>query len=183
MNLRHFGKRITLALILALAATGAGAQGVVGGFGGPLLRLGSMDGDSVVFAGGRGGALFDSGFYLGGEGAGTVNTFAGDHRLGYGGVVAGLWMPAGAVTDWAVEVLVGGGGLARKGRDEADAVFVVRPALRLGLRAADWLTATVDVGWRQVMLSDTAGLPDGDLSGWTLGLGLAFGGRKKPVLE
>jgi len=34
-----------------------------------------------------------------------------------------------------------------------------------------------------VMSSDTAGLPDGDLSGWTLGLGLAFGGRKKPVLE
>ncbi len=180
------GKRMSgwiTAALLACAGGAWGGEGVVGGFGGPLLRLGSAADDTVVFAGGRGGALFANGFYLGGEGAGAVNTIADDRRLGYGGVFAGLWMPAGAVTDWALEVMVGGGGLHRRGAGESDGLLVLRPSLRLGFRAAPWLTATVDVGWRQVLLSDTTGLSDGDLSGAELGLGLAFGGRRKPVLE
>ncbi len=171
------------AALLAGAGHAWGGEGVVGGFGGPLLRLGSVADNTVVFAGGRGGALFVNGFYLGGEGAGAVNTFAGGRRMGYGGVFAGLWMPAGAVTDWALEVMVGGGGLGRRGAGGGDGLLVLRPSLRWGFRAAPWLAATVDVGWRQVLLSDTAGLSDGGLSGVELGLGLAFGSRKKPVLE
>ena len=180
------GKRMSgwiAAALIAWAGNAWAGEGVVGGFGGPLLRIGSAVDDTVVFAGGRGGALFANGFYLGGEGAGALNTIADDRRLGYGGVFAGLWMPAGAVTDWALEVMVGGGGLGRRGGRGSDGLFVLRPSLRLGFRAAPWLTATVDVGWRQVLLSDTAGLSDGDLSGAELGLGLAFGGRRKPVLE
>ena len=169
----------TLLLGMITLSPLAGAQTY--GFGGPLMRVGSIAEDTGVFLGGRGGVRFDSGFYLGGEGAGTVNRFAGDYRLGYGGLFMGVWMPAGAVTDWAVELGVGGGGVKRPGSDR-DGVLLLRPALRLGFQAASWLTATAGVGWRAVLLSDTPGLGDSDLSGWELSLSLSFGPRRAPVL-
>ncbi len=174
-----------LGLIMALcAASGVvAAGGGVHAFGGPQLRLGPIAEETGVFAGGRGGVRFDSGFYLGGEGYGTVNRFDGDRRLGYGALFMGLWQPAGAITDWGMEVSLGAGAVGRPGSGSRDGVLLLRPALRLGWYAAPWLTATADVAWRAVLLSDTPGLGDADLSGWELSLGLAFGRRKGSVLE
>ncbi len=163
-----------------LAATVQGretlSRGVpVSGVGGPFLELGAMAGETAVFAGGWGAALFDSGFYLGGVGTGAVNTVAGGHRFGYGAFLLGyahrpqrLWHPA-------VELQVGAGGLRSDGADRADRVGVLVPALAVHLNLTPYVEGRLALLRRQVFASDTPGLSDARLSAWVLRLGLGFG--------
>ncbi len=169
-----------LTLWLALSTTAPAretlAQGVpVSGVGGPFLETGAVAGETAVFAGGWGAALFDSGFYLGGAGTGLIGTIADGHHFGYGALLVGyahrpqrLWHPA-------VELQIGSGGIRRAGMAHHDSVWVLVPSLAVHLNTTPYLEGRLALLRRQVFSSDTPELSNTRLSAWILQLSLGFG--------
>ena len=160
----------------------------MGGWGGPTVSFGQVNGQAGLFVGGRGGWLIARRFTIGGAGMGLVTPVDGpvavlaarDLKVAYGG----LWLEATfdplRVLHLSAGLLAGGGGadLTPDGEDyavEDDGFFVLEPSLCAELNVGRTIRADVGATYRYVGGFRLAGLDGKDLSGPTVILVLKFG--------
>lgn len=163
-----------------------------GGFGGPVLKIGPVNGKTGVFVGGRGGWIINHSFIIGGGGYGLVNDVAalvpsssGETLIGfgYGGLELEYIPVPYRLVNASFMLLIGGGGLMYRveGSDVnfdshgGDAVFVLEPQVSVTLNVIRWLRISASMSYRFVTGVDIAASSDRKLSGPSGGLTVRFG--------
>jgi hypothetical protein len=168
----------------------------VGGFGGPVVKFSRVAGADAVFSGGRGGAIFNRRFVLGGGGYGMVNEnirtgfrFEDGSRpilqLGYGGLEFEVITRPSRVAHATFSLLLGGGSAMYRSRSESGStvstrtlestMFVAEPGAHLELNVTRWFRTGAGFGYRYVSGSDLPGVTDARLSGGVGTLTFKFG--------
>jgi hypothetical protein len=166
-----------------------------GGYGGPLVKVSSFDGNGALFVGGRGGWLINHRLLVGGAGLGqTLNVSAPPEsrnryprarnvEFGYGGFLLGYHVAPERPIHGIASVLLAGGGLVLSNRDadpdtdadvghDGDGVFVMEPELAIEANLLRFMRVELSLSYRIVWDVELAGLGNGDASG--IGGGLAF---------
>ena len=166
-------------------------------FGGPVVKFTSINDQSAVMVGGRGGWVINHSFVIGGGGYGVVTEVdapAGvmpeegplDIELGYGGFELEYIIRPNSLAHFSVYTFIGCGS-ARYVKDvgpvtesneqvgESDLVFVLEPALNGELNVTKWFRLNAGVSYRLVNGIDLEGLKDSDFSGMAATLTLKFG--------
>jgi hypothetical protein len=181
---------ITLPL-LAQEETLIGGEIESGGFGGPVVKFGSINGESGIFVGGRGGWIINHTFILGGGGYGLTNNVKakvlgpyGERYLnfGYGGLELEYIAQSDRLIHFSVMTLIGAGGLGwrdesfRGGMNsDSDAFFVLEPAAQVNLNVTKYFRLSAGVSYRYVSGVDSPAASDTDLSGPSGVLTFRFG--------
>lgn len=163
-----------------------------GGFGGPVLKAGPVNGTTGAFFGGRGGWIVAHRFIIGGGGYGLVNAVdalvpnaTGDHRLnfGYGGLELEYISNWDRLMHWSVMVLVGAGGVGYRRSDamgggdvgSMDDVFVVEPAVQANLNITKFFRISAGASYRYVSGVTSPATTNEKLSGPSAVVTLRFG--------
>lgn len=153
-----------------------------GGFGGPVLKLSSLDGELNVIDGAKGAWLIDHGFYFGGSISGTADSISDtQYGLGYGGPIFGyIGMPYRLV-HYTLELSASIGDLVKDnstGNDfsiDNDMIQVIEPAIYLSFNLVSFATVNAGVSYRFVMGSDASDMENDKLRGVTAELNIMFG--------
>lgn len=163
-----------------------------GGFGGPVIKAGQVNGTTGAFFGGRGGWIVGHRFIIGGGGYGLVNAVdalvpnaAGDRQLnfGYGGLELEYIHNWDRLMHWSVMVLVGAGGVGYRRSDamgggdvgSMDDVFVLEPALQAHLNITKFFRISAGASYRYVSGVTSLASTNEKLSGPNAVLTLRFG--------
>lgn len=167
-----------------------------GGYGGPLVRFSSFDGQGALFAGGRGGWLINHRLLIGGAGMGqTLNLDAPSEssnryprarnvEFGYGGFLVGYHIAPESRVHGFASVLLAGGGLVLSDRDsesdadvghDGDGVFVMEPELALEANLLRFVRLQLSLSYRMVSDVELPGIDNGDASGVGGGVSFLFG--------
>jgi hypothetical protein len=163
-----------------------------GGFGGPAVKVTTINGEGAVMIGGRGGWIINHTFVLGGGGYGLVNDIsatvpdaADGFRyvdLGYGGLDLEYITTSDRLVHLSIGLLVGGGGVRYKGdrvtddRRSMDGFFVAEPSLTVNLNVTRFFRIGAGASYRYVNGVNGGGITsDADLSGASAMLTLKFG--------
>jgi hypothetical protein len=151
-----------------------------GGFGGPVMKVGELLGDPVLFLGGRGAWVAGGTFALGGGGYGLINdnlpapvTIGGRPtrlEMGYGGLEMEYLHEAYRLAHLSIYSLIGGGGVRYRDRDRyetlaEDGFLVMEPGANLNLNITEFLRLSAGVTYRWTWGVELPGLEDRDLSG------------------
>lgn len=168
-----------------------------GGFGGPVLKMGDIAGETGLWVGGRGGWIItideQNALSLGGGGYGLVTEHdlldpnfgdtETDYRImdGYGGFELEYTNRSHRLVHLSLSSLVGGGALMVRDADfddvmdDHDPYFVLEPAANIELNVTDFMRAAAGVGYRYTSGINSAGFEDADFSGVTGTFALKFG--------
>lgn len=170
-----------------------------GGFGGPMVKLTTINGENAVLVGGRGGWIINRTFVIGGGGFGlvtNVNAKTPDAtgqkylELGYGGLDLEYIRSSNELVHFSMNLLIGGGGVAYKeeemstGHREMDGFFVLEPGIHVNLNVTQFFRIALGATYRYVTGVDTpvdsSGMripltSNADLSGPSAVLTLEFG--------
>jgi hypothetical protein len=180
MTTRH----LFLAAILVAAPLSASAE--VEGFGGPTVAVTQLADETAVLFGGRGGALFNGKYILGGSGFGLANSDlevgsgpgGRPHlTLGYGGAWLGYMAQRDGTFDFLIHTTIGAGsvGLEGGGVDRSDSGLLVEPGADLVWKPTDSLRVSVGASYRFFSGIEVRGLEDDDVNGPSLVIGVTFG--------
>lgn len=162
-----------------------------GGFGGPVVKLGSVADETAVWIGGRGGWIisFDRSntISLGGGGYGLVT----DHQspidpdlyalAGYGGFEVEYTNQSYRVAHFTISSLIGGGGLLLRERDfeeveeDVDSFFVFEPAANVEVNVTHFFRISAGVSYRLTSGIGRFGFSDSDFSGFNGVITFKFG--------
>jgi hypothetical protein len=162
-----------------------------GGFGGPVVKLGSVADGTAIWVGGRGGWIisFDrnNAISLGGGGYGLVT----NHRssidpdlyalAGYGGFEVEYTNQSYRVVHLTISSLIGGGGLMLRERDfeevedDVDSFFVFEPGASLEVNVTHFFRITAGVSYRMTSGIGRFGFSDSDFSGFNGVVSFKFG--------
>lgn len=191
-----------VAVLFALIAMPVAAQDVEtlfgedeiehGGFGGPVLKAGPVNGTTGVFFGGRGGWVVGHRFIIGGGGYGLVNAIdalvpnaTGDRRLnfGYGGLELEYVHHWDRLMHWSVMLHVGAGGVGYRRSDgmgggdvgPTDEVFVLEPAIQAHLNITKFFRISAGASYRYVSGVTIPATTNEKLSGASGVITLRFG--------
>lgn len=165
----------------------------VGGFGGPLFEINTINDKTGVSGGGGGGVIIDD-FFIGLYGTGaafaSVELTDGRYKVGLG--TGGLWLgytPLGErLIHPYISTRIGWGAISLSrdtGRDfdfefeeEVDQVFSVTPEAGIELNVVRWFRLSAAVGYRWLNGADPVvhGLSDSDFRSLTGTITLRFGG-------
>lgn len=187
-------------LLLALAMAGpleaqrtetlVGSRHRNGGFGGPVMKVGELLGDPVLFLGGRGAWVAGGSFALGGGGYGLVNdnlqapvVYPGRRatvEMGYGGLELEYIHESWRLGHLSLYTLMGGGGVRYRDRDRfetlaEDSFLVMEPGANLNLNVTEFLRLSAGVTYRWTWGVEMPGMGDRELSGATGVFTLRFG--------
>ncbi|MFO0583300.1 MAG: hypothetical protein U0229_13605 [Anaeromyxobacter sp.] len=160
----------------------------MGGWGGPTVEFGEVNGQAGLFVGGRGGWLIARRFTIGGAGMGLVTPVDGpravlaprDLKVAYGGLWLETTFQPLELLHVTAGLIAGGGGadLTPDGEDYAvksDGFFVVEPSVCLELNVGRTVRADLGATYRLVGGFALEGLDGKDLSGPALILVVKFG--------
>jgi hypothetical protein len=162
-----------------------------GGFGGPVVKLGSFNGETGVLVGGRGGWIINHSFIIGGGGYGLANDVKartpgpnGDRYLnfGYGGLeLEYIWEP-NRLTHYSVLMLIGAGGLSWRDDNvrmgitpENDDFFVLEPEVNFTVNVTTYFRISAGASYRLISGVQSGASTNADLSGPSGVLTLRFG--------
>lgn len=164
----------------ALAAqeeeTLVGGKMTSGGFGGPVIKVTGVAGETGALVGGRGGWIINHTFVLGAGGYGLATDLERSGTrvdFGYGGLELEFVTRPMRLIHFTVAAMVGGGGVNSTTAD--DGVFVFEPQAGIELNVTTFFRLHAGAGYRFVTDVDFPGLTDGDLSAAFGGLTLKFG--------
>jgi hypothetical protein len=182
---------ITLGVSVALGQVEHLVEGDVesGGFGGPVLKITSINGVTGILVGGRGGWIINHTFILGGGGYGLVNyvhaaTPGPDGEpyinFGYGGLELEYVRNWQRLIHFSVGLLIGGGGVGYRTehytRDwDTRAFFVMEPWTEIHVNVATFFRMSGGVSYRFVIGADSPVASDSQLSGVSGILTFRFG--------
>lgn len=192
-------KRLAVVLLLCFVALPLLAQEETlisgdiesGGFGGPVVKYGSVNGEGGIFVGGRGGWIINHTLILGGGGYGLANNVkakvlspTGQRYLnfGYGGVELEYVAQSDKLVHFSVMMLIGGGGLGWKdestrsgGNTDSDEFFIVEPAAQVNLNITKSFRMSAGITYRYVSGVSSPVATNADLSGPSAVLTFRFG--------
>jgi len=155
-----------------------------GGFGGFSAKIGDINGRTETMVGGKGAWLVNHRAYLGMAGYGTKNTVNHtDQHMGYGGLIAGYIFNSHRMLHYNIEMLVGGGALAKRrhkehdsyDHDNDDAFAVMEPAVNVSLAITKFSDISLGMSYRYIQETNQTNLSDSDLSGWSVNTSIVFG--------
>ena len=160
----------------------AGIQ--TGGFGGPLVKFTEMNDELSVIVGGRGGAIYNESFVVGGGLYFLANTsHVRDPSLSrenlwmwYGGIEFEYITRPRSLTHLSFSVLMGPGFAAWSNFDDKDVFFVLEPGLNGILNITPSLRVGVGASYRLVGSVELQGLSNGGVSGPAGAIMFKFGG-------
>jgi hypothetical protein len=146
-----------------------------GGFGGPVIKVASIDGQTGVLFGGRGGWVINRTFVLGGGGYGYTDnmwhlydngpTKDTGVTFGYGGLELEYLINSNSIVHGVVQTHIGAGGFAVIEREQDSqgntydwdgrtlysvATFVFEPSVNVEVNILSWLRLGVGAGYRFV---------------------------------
>ena len=192
-------KRMMIPMLILIISLSVYCQGETlisgkiesGGYGGPEVKFGRINGDWEVLVGGKGGWIINHQFILGGAGYGmptkgdiipgmnppqNYETF----EMGYGGVLLGYVSESNKLIHVTVDVVIGGGSISN-GKNESyneygeDAFFITEPNINFVLNVTRNLRFGFGAGYRITSGVDYFGLDDADIRGESINLSLKFG--------
>lgn len=166
-----------------------------GGFGGPVVKLTTINSEFGVFVGGRGGWIVnfrpDHSFVLGGGGYSLATEIEIDDvmssggsahlNLAYGGLELAYVNRTRNPVHFSVHTLIGGGGADHSEEsqnlegEDGDPFFVVEPGISAILNVAEFFRIEGGVSYRLISGTDLDGVEDSDLSGASAVLTFKFG--------
>ncbi|MBD3289817.1 hypothetical protein GF337_13505 [candidate division KSB1 bacterium] len=162
-----------------------------GGYGGPAVKIGQINGENGVFVGGQGGWIINHQFVLGGGGYGLTNDILIQGidspedlylNFGYGGLFLEYIIAPKRLIHFTVNSMIGAGGVSFRDKDyegtddyNNDSFFVLEPGVSAVLNLHKHVRITVGGNYRWISGVDMAGIGDSDLSGTTFEVRLKFG--------
>ena len=125
-----------------------------GGYGGPIFKVGQINGSTGVFVGGQGGWIINHSFVLGGKGYGLVNIvdIEGSENLeldfGCGGVLLEYIFSSNKLLHLGINTMIGAGGVRYAEKDysndleeldyNASSFFVLEPGVNIDLNHSSY---------------------------------------------
>ena len=163
-----------------------------GGFGGPVLKIGSFNGEAALLVGGRGGWIINHSFIIGGGGYGLVNNVKakvlgpyGERYLnfGYGGLELEYISEPTRLINFSFQTLIGAGGLSWRDEDvhsglrdsDNDTFFIVEPGVNITLNVTKYFRISGGVSYRYISGVQSPAASNPDLSGPSGVLTFRFG--------
>jgi len=162
-----------------------------GGFGGPVIKYGSVNGEGGILVGDRGGWIINHTFIVGGGGYGLTNNVKAKipapsgHKFlnfGYGGLELEYIARSDKLTHFSVMALIGAGGVSWRnesggmvGSDNEDSFFVFEPAAQVNLNVTKNFRISGGVSYRYVSGVNLPASTNADLSGPTAVVTFRFG--------
>ncbi|MFH0990878.1 MAG: hypothetical protein V1799_12765 [bacterium] len=191
-------------ILVAFAAEGMAQEetlfkfaGETSGFGGPVIKLTSVHGQSALMIGGRGGWIIDHRLVLGGGAYGVVNEidappealpFEGplDIEFGYLGFEVEYILQPMNMVHLSLYTLLGGGAtnfvkdvgpVSRSNQQAGETafMFVIEPAVNAEMNVTAWFRLNAGLSYRLTFGAEQAGLNDSDFCGMTATLTFKFG--------
>lgn len=189
---------IVVLLCLGLVAAFAQEETLIngriesGGFGGPVLKIGSFNGEAALLMGGRGGWIINHSFIIGGGGYGLVNDVKakvpgpyGERYLnfGYGGLELEYISEPNRLINFSIQTLIGAGGLSWRDPDiridmhnnNGDTFFIVEPGINATLNVTTCFRISGGVSYRYISGVQAPASSNADLSGPSGVLTFRFG--------
>jgi hypothetical protein len=164
-----------------------------GGFGGPVLKITSLNGEGAVMFGGRGGWIINHSFVIGGGGYGVVNNINAKRlptdtvqrflEMGYGGLELEYIASSDDLIHLSIGLLIGGGGAGYKDENDdmfnshrkMDSFFVLEPSVHANLNVTHFFRIAAGVSYRYVNGLKSSISTNADLSGPSAVLTFKFG--------
>ena len=160
-----------------------------GGFGGPVVKFGMINGETGVLMGGRGGWIINHTFIVGGGGYGLATNVRaktpgpnGERyvNFGYGGLELEYVPQSNKLVHLSFMMLIGGGGVGW--RDEAggnnsadDAIFIVEPAVHATLNVTEVFRISAGASFRLISSVSYGATSNASLGGPSVFLTFRFG--------
>jgi len=163
-----------------------------GGFGGPVLKLGSFNGETAILVGGRGGWILNHSFIIGGGGYGLANDVKakvpgpyGERYLnfGYGGLELEYVSQSDRLIHFSFQTLIGAGALSWRDEDvrvgmrdsDSDTFFIVEPGANVTLNVTTYFRISGGISYRFISGVQSPASSSPDLSGPSGVLTFRFG--------
>ncbi|MFC1614092.1 hypothetical protein ACFL5K_02225 [Gemmatimonadota bacterium] len=162
-----------------------------GGYGGPLFKIGQINGETGIFVGGQGGWIINHRFVLGGKGYGLVNDVEveGSQNLklefGCGGALLEYIIASNKLLHLSIHSMIGAGGVRYAVKDyednhddidySNDGFFVLEPGINLILNVYKNFRIGAGTTYRYVNGVEYESLSNSDLSGVSVKVLLKFG--------
>ena len=162
-----------------------------GGFGGPAVKVTSINGETAVLVGGRGGWIINHTFVLGGAGYGLVTNVRGKTtdslnqfiEMGYGGLDLEYIASSNDLVHLSLGLLIGGGSIGHKREDDGmldyhstmKGFFVLEPSVHANLNVTQFFRIAGGVSYRYINGLKSPLSTNTDLSGLSAVLTLKFG--------
>jgi hypothetical protein len=162
-----------------------------GGFGGPVLKMTTINGENALMVGGRGGWIINHSFVIGGGGDGVVTNVKpriidSVHQymdMGYGGLDLEYISTSDELLHWSAGLLIGGGGVGYRNENndsfnmhhQMDTFFVLEPNVHVNLNVTHFFRIAAGVSYRYVNGLTSALSTNADLSGPSAMLTFKFG--------
>lgn len=187
-------------LALLLVATPALAQQKslfdsdvpMGGYGGPSIKVTSVNDQLGLMVGGTGAWVLDNSLIIGGAGYGltteTMTQGLGADTtqidMGYGGGIVGYQFMTNEIVHFGVQTLIGAGGVTYQRRDNdengstsdnADGFLVVEPGVNLELNVAKNIRVSLEGSYRFINGAELPGTTNSSLGGPSAALTVKFG--------
>jgi hypothetical protein len=163
----------------------------VGGFGAPVWKITTLNGETLILNGGRGGVIINHTLVLGGGGyntftdAGTSMINSADNeklflRMEYGGFEIEYIHHSSKLIHWTVYTLLGSGRLEIREHEPdrtyaKDNFFAYNASLNAELNVVKWCRLNIGAGYRAVYGVDVEGLKNSDISGPEAHVTVKFG--------
>ncbi|MBN1898395.1 MAG: caspase family protein [Spirochaetes bacterium] len=167
-----------------------------GGFGGPAVKMGFVNGSARLLVGGRGAWIIDHKLSLGGAGYGmisqlnrTVDSTNREFKIGYGGFEIGYINRSDALIHWNFITLIGAGGISYVNPDEKEnqhkffadngttsTFFALEPMFYVEFNIAKWFRLCLGGGYHYFsIVKGKQYFQPGELSGPSAELVFKFG--------
>jgi hypothetical protein len=162
-----------------------------GGFGGPVLKVGSINGEAGILVGGRGGWIINHSFIIGGGGYGLANDVRAKNpgpygerflNFGYGGIELEYVSQSNRLVHFSYMTLIGAGAISWRDNDlhfsvnpVSDTFFIIEPAVSVTVNVTTYFRLSGGISYRYITGAQSGASTDADLSGPTGVLTFAFG--------
>lgn len=177
--------------VFAQEETLVGSSIESGGFGGPVVKFSSMNGNTGILVGGRGGWIINHTFIIGGGGYGLANNVKaktlgpnGERYLnfGYGGLEMEYVSDSYRLLHFSFMTLIGGGGLGWRDENmrtgfvnDNETFFILEPGANVTLNVTKFFRISAGVSYRYITGIESSAATNADLSGLSGVLTLRFG--------
>ncbi len=161
-----------------------------GGYGGPVWKVGLVNGELGMFTGGRGGWIINHTFAVGGGGYGLITRVDTDLQstgsndlfldLEYGGFEMEYIHNSDEIFHWTVHATLGGGTIRLMEHNpneaiDSDAIYIFEPSLNLDINIFTWFRLGLGASYRLALDVNLMGIDEADISGPSGGIIFKFG--------
>ena len=151
-----------------------------GGYGGPVWKIGLVNGKAGMYSGGRGGWIINHKFVIGGGGYGMIMDVSTDEvstggkplylDLSYGGFEMEYIHNSDKLIHWTIHTMLGSGSAKLKEHDPREAIendqfYVIEPSFNVDINISSWFRIGFGASYLFAIGADLGGITSSDISG------------------